>query len=194
MVEMLGVLAIIGVLSVGAIAGYSKAMMKYRLNKQSEQLSQILFSVENLREMLGHDRNNIAVNSQITTLLIRLNAIPVEMITQDSIRTGRIYDSFNNKVSLDYYGTDTYTANTYTMVVSYKPDQLDVCNNVFELFKANGEKIYTMGVKTTNGGEFASPALNAKALQNISKSDIYNYCALCTGGNACRISAQFLFK
>ena len=36
MVEMLGVLAIIGVLSVGAIAGYSKAMMKYKLNKQAE--------------------------------------------------------------------------------------------------------------------------------------------------------------
>ena len=33
MVEMLGVLAIIGVLSVGAIAGYSKAMFKYKLNK-----------------------------------------------------------------------------------------------------------------------------------------------------------------
>ena len=36
MVEMLGVLAIIGVLSVGAIAGYSKAMFKYKLNKQAE--------------------------------------------------------------------------------------------------------------------------------------------------------------
>ena len=36
MVEMLGVLAIIGVLSVGAIAGYSKAMMKYKLNKHAE--------------------------------------------------------------------------------------------------------------------------------------------------------------
>ncbi len=34
MVEMLGVLAIIGVLSVGTIAGYSKAMMKYKLNRQ----------------------------------------------------------------------------------------------------------------------------------------------------------------
>ena len=33
MIEMLGVLAIIGVLSVGGIAGYSKAMMKYRINK-----------------------------------------------------------------------------------------------------------------------------------------------------------------
>ena len=31
MVEMLGVLAIIGVLSVGAISGYSTAMNKYKL-------------------------------------------------------------------------------------------------------------------------------------------------------------------
>ena len=45
MVEMLGVLAIIGVLSVGAIAGYSKAMMKYKLNKQAEQLNTIVNAV-----------------------------------------------------------------------------------------------------------------------------------------------------
>ena len=42
MVEMLGVLAIIGVLSVGAIDGYSKAMMKYKLNKQTEQIGFIV--------------------------------------------------------------------------------------------------------------------------------------------------------
>ena len=35
MIEMLGVLAIIGVLSVGGIAGYSKAMMQYKINKTS---------------------------------------------------------------------------------------------------------------------------------------------------------------
>jgi len=34
MIEMLGVLAIIGVLSVGGIAGYSKAMTKYRINSR----------------------------------------------------------------------------------------------------------------------------------------------------------------
>lgn len=34
MIEMLGVLAIIAVLSVGGIAGYSKAMMKWRSNIQ----------------------------------------------------------------------------------------------------------------------------------------------------------------
>ena len=42
MVEMLGVLAIIGVLSVGAIAGYSKAMFKYKLNKQAESFNMLL--------------------------------------------------------------------------------------------------------------------------------------------------------
>lgn len=33
MVEMLGVLAIIGVLSIGALAGYSYALQKYRVNE-----------------------------------------------------------------------------------------------------------------------------------------------------------------
>ena len=37
MIEMLGVLAIIGVLSVGGIAGYSKAMMKWKIDKAVEE-------------------------------------------------------------------------------------------------------------------------------------------------------------
>ena len=39
MIEMLGVLAIIGVLSVGGIAGYSKAMHRYRINKFIDQVT-----------------------------------------------------------------------------------------------------------------------------------------------------------
>ena len=39
MVEMLGVLAIIGVLSVGGIAGYSKAMFKHKMSKTMDILS-----------------------------------------------------------------------------------------------------------------------------------------------------------
>ena len=46
MVEMLGVLAIVGVLSVGGIAGYSKAMAKY---KTSQTLDQISMLVANIR-------------------------------------------------------------------------------------------------------------------------------------------------
>ena len=45
MIEMLGVLAIIGVLSVGGIAGYSKAMHRYRLNKTIEQITYMAGSI-----------------------------------------------------------------------------------------------------------------------------------------------------
>ena len=45
MVEMLGVLAIIGVLSVGGISGYSKAMAKFKLTKAQDQISMLLMNV-----------------------------------------------------------------------------------------------------------------------------------------------------
>ena len=48
MLEMLGVLAIIGVLSVGGIAGYSKAMMKYKVNKAIEQVGIIAANIQSL--------------------------------------------------------------------------------------------------------------------------------------------------
>ena len=48
MIEMLGVLAIIGVLSVGGIAGYSKAMEKYKINKTISAVAQIALNIKNL--------------------------------------------------------------------------------------------------------------------------------------------------
>ena len=45
MVEMLGVLAIIGVLSVGGIAGYSKAMAKFKLTKAQDQLTMMIMNI-----------------------------------------------------------------------------------------------------------------------------------------------------
>jgi Tfp pilus assembly protein PilE len=48
MIEMLGVLAIIGVLSVGGIAGYSKAMMKIKINKTVDLVSQLEANIKTL--------------------------------------------------------------------------------------------------------------------------------------------------
>ena len=54
MVEMLGVLAIIGVLSAGGLAGYSKAMFKHKLNTTMDQLTML---VTNIRTMYGTQEN-----------------------------------------------------------------------------------------------------------------------------------------
>lgn len=54
MIEMIGVLAIIGVLSIGGIAGYSKAMTKYKVNKTAEQIAQLAQGVRTM--YLGQKR------------------------------------------------------------------------------------------------------------------------------------------
>ena len=48
MIEMLGVLAIVGVLSVGGIAGYSKAMAKYKMNTLLSQVSELTMNIRSL--------------------------------------------------------------------------------------------------------------------------------------------------
>jgi Tfp pilus assembly protein PilE len=62
MIEMLGVLAIIGVLSVGGIAGYSKAMMKVKINKTINQVSQIS---ANIRTLYASQKNYSGLNDTV---------------------------------------------------------------------------------------------------------------------------------
>ena len=62
MIEMLGVLAIIGVLSVGGIAGYSKAMEKWRVNKTVELVEEITHNILTLyanRKTFDFGNNNV---------------------------------------------------------------------------------------------------------------------------------------
>ena len=75
MIEMLGVLAIIGVLSVGGIAGYSKAMTKYRINKTIDQITQIS---QNIRILYGRQRQKNYRNLN-TRILYKANLAPKEM-------------------------------------------------------------------------------------------------------------------
>ena len=72
MIEMLGVLAIIGVLSVGGIAGYSKAMEMWKINKMTEQYS---YLIQGLIEI----KNNIIASHHIGNLsdvVVAMNLVP----------------------------------------------------------------------------------------------------------------------
>ena len=78
MIEMLGVLAIIGVLSVGGIAGYSKAMMKFKVNKTVDQVTQI---ATNIRTLFGGQRDYSKLNDKV---IIKGLLMPDEMMTAAS--------------------------------------------------------------------------------------------------------------
>lgn len=62
MIEMLGVLAIVGVLSVGGIAGYSRAMSKFRENKTVDMVSHI---AANTRILYGSQKSYKGLNDSI---------------------------------------------------------------------------------------------------------------------------------
>ena len=90
MVEMLGVLAIIGVLSVGGIAGYSKAMTKFKINKSMDQISML---VANIRTLFSGQRNYSGLSNANA---ISFGIIPGEMDGGGSVIT----NAFAGKVTI----------------------------------------------------------------------------------------------
>ena len=92
MVEMLGVLAIIGVLSVGAMSGYSKAMMKYKLNRQTEQISALINTIYMYQYEFHFETEDKA---SLIPIFQKLNAIPEGMkISYSSSGEAYLKDAF----------------------------------------------------------------------------------------------------
>ena len=94
MVEMLGVLAIIGVLSVGGIAGYSKAMNKYKINKTTDQVSMLVANIRTLFSSQG-DYQGLS-NAQA----IKFGVVPEDMYNAGSASTSDIKNAFGGDVTI----------------------------------------------------------------------------------------------
>lgn len=84
MIEMLGVLAIIGVLSVAGLVGYQKAMTKHKINKTITQMATI---VNNIRTAFVNAQNTekpyvdlLGDRADATKKLVELNVFPDEMV------------------------------------------------------------------------------------------------------------------
>lgn len=96
MVEMLGVLAIIGVLSVGGIAGYSKAMSKFKLSKVMDQVSMV---VSNVRTLYSGQPNYSGLTTQVA---IQMGAIGTEMLNgKKTTSATEAFNAFNGKVFVE---------------------------------------------------------------------------------------------
>ena len=195
MVEMLGVLAIIGVLSVGAIAGYSKAMTKYKLNKQAEQISWLLNAMYRYKDLLGQNQPW----ESFVPYLKKLGEIPQEMIKDNSIY---LYDSFGMEYSIFANGCSPmcdYTNLRIDMSDDYK--NFDICNNILETSKAFAEQLNIITIyeseSDTNLGWIAGNVRcgneNNKCLKNLTKNNIYDICRLCTD-KGCSFNIQYKIK
>ena len=94
MVEMLGVLAIIGVLSVGGISGYSKAMAKYKLTKAQDQMAMILI---NIRTAFASAPSYNGLTNKNAVLM---NIIPGDMLPSGIGVGSTVKNAFGGNVTL----------------------------------------------------------------------------------------------
>ena len=114
MIEMLGVLAIIGVLTVGGIAGFQKAMRQHRLNVMRDQIVQIVAGVKNMYAS-QHNYNDLTTQVAIDT-----GIIPPDMVVED-VDNGqyKVKHIYNGNISIDV-NTETKEP-TFTITINDVP-------------------------------------------------------------------------
>ena len=110
MVEMLGVLAIVGVLSVGGIAGYSQAMSKFKVTKAMDQVQTI---ITNIRTLYASQRTY--------TSLTPVQAQAMGILTEESINGSKGLNPFGGEIQFgvgDSVGSNRTFTITYTGLTS----------------------------------------------------------------------------
>ena len=91
MIEMLGVLAIVTVLSVGGIAGYSKAMSIWKMNRWSYDFIALIHNLQTAYLTSGNFGNSA---KNITNTVISAGLIPDGMLDRN------LNDIFGNRVNI----------------------------------------------------------------------------------------------
>ena len=195
MVEMLGVLAIIGVLSVGAMSGYSKAMMKYKLNKQIGQISYILNNMIIEHEKLDRAYSSLNNSSgNMTTSFIKLGLVPEEMVSQNK---ASLYDIFNNRVYIwEGQDVDRY----FRLTINLEQNSMDACFNLYNLAKANSADLWhvLLYTSTEDGQDDDNRIFGDKyckynpCLKDMTISDMDKACRACEDSlNGCAFSILY---
>ena len=190
MVEMLGVLAIIGVLSVGAIAGYSKAMMKYKLNKHAEAFNMLLNNALQIKDKLEYNYDNENGYTEYGDIFSKLGLIPSGFTY---VNNAYMMDTFNDKVYI-YSVTKPPSHNipfgairTHFQATS---EGADICRNVVTVAKENAANLWYVTVyknvftddQVDEQGSIYGDAYcgdDKKCLHNLNIDDIDALCNIC---------------
>lgn len=195
MVEMLGVLAIIGVLSAGALAGYSKAMMQHRLNKHTDEISYLLATViYNSDKLKDASRDMIDELSALGAFTWDIKSFRYDTTTEG--KNTHFYDSLNN---LTWFEHDTNQTSTAFCV--WLPDsdyQIQVCRNYINIFKNLADELDMIYVTKAQGKArmrntyVGKTCTSEKCLKTMTNQDIIDICQThCTDADHCILYALF---
>lgn len=182
MVEMLGVLAIIGVLSVGGIAGYSKAMTKFKITKTMDQVS---MTVANIRTLYSGQRN---YNGLATANALDMGVVPAEM---EGATVNTLVNAFQGAVTI---GTVNYNnQNASAFRISYENMGQEACVQLITSDWGSGASSGFIGIQVSaaapqgqNAPQFGNVAAKGAAAWDnmhlpVTPSDAATTCATDSG-------------
>ena len=152
MIEMLGVLAIIGVLSVGGIAGYSKAMMQFKINKTLQGITEI---ITNIRTLYAQQKD---FNGLYTDVAVSTGIIP-------------------DYLSTDQYGSISLPVGGYLIMVSgekFDDDGYDY-NETLDMGVRYIPKEACIALATADWGSISSTGVAGIAVGDISEHGALDY-------------------
>lgn len=191
MIEMLGVLAIIAVLSVGGLAGYSKAMQMWKSNIQKNALTELMMTMIKIKPNLSRDMTDAV----ITDVLVGLGEIPESM----TVRNNMFYDKNNNSFYL-FWGakSDEGGMLRYRLYVSLNgqggskfitPEAKETCRNLILAAQSVASEInYMYYWRKGSQSSYSKSFMNGNDLSAATISDIYKRCDIIMDDDALNVS------
>lgn len=182
MVEMLGVLAIIGVLSVGGIAGYSKAMTKFKITKTMDQVS---MTVANIRTLYSGQRN---YNGLATANALDMGVVPAEM---EGAAANTLVNAFQGAVTIGKINYNNQNASAFR--ISYENMGQEACVQLITSDWGSGASSGFIGIQVSaaapagqNAPQFGNAAAKGAAAWDnmhlpVTPSDAATTCATDSG-------------
>ena len=196
MVEMLGVLAIIGVLSAGALAGFNKAMRQHRINQFVIDWEQFLSGILEYENYLVAEAKIVGTNAvKLLPYIQNLDILPDRWTIPDDNTSQKFYDNFQNQViiqmafqktiNIDYYLTTDNTAFRNDLCIELVSKIVKPNSNIFQYMSVyrgsslpSSAKIY--GDRECTGAQ--------KCIKDMTMDDVLNTCSVCVEGNACTLA------
>ena len=178
MIEMLGVLAIIAVLSVGGIAGYSKALDMYKINKYRSGMYELIGGFLQVKDELGYTKDQYTRG--YAKIMKDLDMIPDGFsIHGDDIRDNFSVPFFiyvDNRNGNSHFGfIYCFGVNKYSPKVcqAFVETAIHFSANIWQLYRQPfaGEGI---SYYNTYGDHYCKK--NFKCLKDLTMSDIQELC------------------
>ena len=200
MIEMLGVLAIIGVLSVGGIAGYSKAMELWKISRQKEQLAELFLQCVNLKDDFLREYNTTKKIVPTADIMEAMGVIPDGMKKASSslikdFADNLIYVYFTESKWSNEDGTKISLLEYLLMFDIYsaeKSSRLKQQYCVTFLEQAQAVSPYIQQVES-RGSDDSFGSYNVKNIKigSAKPNEIYDFCKKCNSDRACQLVLHF---